>query len=175
MNGLPNRDIVIFTEAVQLPANERAAYLARACAGDAELRQKVEALLRTHDHVGDFLETSPQRAAVEAWAKGSAGEKAGDRIGRYKLLQQIGEGGWGVVFMAEQDEPVRRKVALKVVKPGMDTKNVIARFEAEPLRGGAAGPGTDGPSEYRSCPRCRRHGKRPALLRHGVGPGHQDH
>src|SRR6186997_2125045 len=57
--------------------------------------------------------------------------EAGDRIGRYKLLQQIGEGGCGVVFMAEQEEPIRRKVALKIIKPGMDTKSVIARFEAE--------------------------------------------
>ena len=131
MNDSPNRDVVIFTEAVQLPADERAAYLASACGGDAELRQKVEALLHTHDHVGDFLEASPQKASIEAIVESSTGEKAGDRIGRYKLLQQIGEGGWGVVFMAEQDEPVRRRVALKVVKPGMDTKNVIARFEAE--------------------------------------------
>jgi serine/threonine protein kinase len=131
MNSSPNRDVAIFTEAAQLPANERAAYLASACGGDAELRQKVEALLHTFDHVGDFLEASPQKASIEARVESSAGEKAGDRIGRYKLLQQIGEGGWGVVFMAEQDEPVRRKVALKVVKPGMDTKNVIARFEAE--------------------------------------------
>ena len=59
------------------------------------------------------------------------GERSGDRIGRYKLLEQIGEGGCGIVFMAEQDEPVRRRVALKVIKPGMDSKSVIARFEAE--------------------------------------------
>ena len=131
MNGLANRDVAIFTEVAQLPANERAAFLASACGGDAELRQKVEALLQTYEHVGDFLEASPQKASIEARVGRPTGEKAGDRIGRYKLLQQIGEGGWGVVFMAEQDEPVRRKVALKVVKPGMDTKNVIARFEAE--------------------------------------------
>jgi len=131
MNESPNRDVVIFAEAVDLPADERAAYLERACGGDAKLRQQVEALLQTHDHVGDFLEESPQKASIEARVGGSTNEKPGDRIGRYKLLQQIGEGGWGVVFMAEQEEPVRRKVALKVVKPGMDTKSVIARFEAE--------------------------------------------
>lgn len=131
MSDSPNRDAVIFTEAAQLPAGERAAYLEKACGGNAVLRQKVEALLQTYDHVGDFLEASPQKASIEARAASSICEKEGDRIGRYKLLQQIGEGGWGVVFMAEQDEPVRRKVALKVVKPGMDTKNVIARFEAE--------------------------------------------
>jgi serine/threonine protein kinase/WD40 repeat protein len=131
MNDSPNRDMVIFLQALQLTADERAAYLANVCGGDEALRQKVAALLRTHDHVGDFLETSPQKASIAARVENSAGEKAGDRIGRYKLLQQIGEGGWGVVFMAEQNEPVRRRVALKVIKPGMDTKNVIARFEAE--------------------------------------------
>src|SRR5882672_3226979 len=127
----PDRDVVVFTEALQLPASERAAYLERACGGDGELRQKVEALLEGHDQVGDFLEHSPQAISLPARSGVSAGEKPGDRIGHYKLLQQIGEGGWGVVFMAEQEEPVRRRVALKVIKPGMDTKSVIARFEAE--------------------------------------------
>ncbi len=131
MNDLPNRDVVIFTEAVNLPADERTPYLERACGGDAKLRQKVEALLQTHDHVGDFLEESPQRATIEARIDGSTNEKPGDRIGRYKLLQQIGEGGCGVVYMAEQEAPVRRRVALKIIKLGMDTKGVIARFEAE--------------------------------------------
>ncbi len=131
MNELPNRDVVIFTEAVDLPADERTAYLARACAGDAQLRQRVEALLQTHDHVGEFMEESPQRASIEARVGGSTSEKLGDRIGRYKLLQEIGEGGCGVVYMAEQEEPVRRRVALKIIKLGMDTKGVIVRFEAE--------------------------------------------
>src|SRR5688572_21432388 len=129
MNDSPNRDVVVFTEALQLPASERAAYLDRACAGDGELRQKVEALLEGHEQVGDFLENSPQTTALHARAGVIAGEKPGDRIGHYKLLQQIGEGGCGVVFLAEQGEPVRRRVALKVIKPGMDTKSVIARFE----------------------------------------------
>jgi serine/threonine protein kinase len=131
MNGLLSRDVVIFTQAVGLPADERAAYLERACGGDATLCQKVEALLQTHDHVGDFLEESPQKAAIEARVGGPTSEKPGDRIGRYKLLQQIGEGGCGVVYMAQQEEPVRRRVALKIIKLGMDTKGVIARFEAE--------------------------------------------
>ena len=91
----------------------------------------VEALLKGHDQVGDFLENSHQTSALHARAGVSAGEKPGDRIGHYKLLQQIGEGGCGVVFMAEQEEPIRRRVALKIIKPGMDTKSVIARFEAE--------------------------------------------
>src|SRR5882672_4759026 len=131
MKDLPNRDVEVFTEALQLPPSQRARYLDRACGADSELRQKVEALLEGHDHVGDFLEHSPQTTSLPSRSGVTAGEKPGDRIGHYKLLQQIGEGGWGVVFMAEQEEPVRRRVALKIIKPGMDTKSVIARFEAE--------------------------------------------
>jgi eukaryotic-like serine/threonine-protein kinase len=131
MNDLPNSDALIFTEAVNLPADDRAAYLEHACGGDAKLRRRVEALLQTHDHVGDFLEESPQKTLIEARVSGLTNEKPGDRIGRYKLLQQIGEGGCGVVYMAEQEAPVRRRVALKIIKLGMDTKGVIARFEAE--------------------------------------------
>src|SRR6266568_1209465 len=101
-----DREIEVFNAALELPAAERGAYLDQICADDAALRQRVEELLQ-------------------------AGEQAGDRIGRYKLLQQIGEGGCGVVYMAEQEEPVHRRVALKVIKLGMDTKSVIARFEAE--------------------------------------------
>jgi serine/threonine protein kinase/Tfp pilus assembly protein PilF len=131
MNESPHRQVAIFTEAIQLPAEERAAFLDRACGGNVKLRQRVEALLLTHESVGDFLEESPQKAAAEVRSGSVAGEKAGDWIGRYKLLQQIGEGGWGVVYLAEQKQPVHRRVALKIIKPGMDTKNVIARFEAE--------------------------------------------
>jgi eukaryotic-like serine/threonine-protein kinase len=131
MNGSPDRDVEVFTETLLLPAGQRAAYLDRACGGDAELRQKVEALLRGHDDVGDFLEHSPHETTAQGKLGSPIGEKPGDRVGRYKLLQQIGEGGCGVVFMAEQEQPVRRRVALKIIKPGMDTKIVIARFEAE--------------------------------------------
>jgi serine/threonine protein kinase/tetratricopeptide (TPR) repeat protein len=131
MNDSVHRDVLIFTEAINLPARQRAEYLDRACAGEAKLRWEVEALLHTHDHVGDFLEESPQRLALEAKVRGPAHEKPGDCIGRYKLLEQIGEGGCGAVYMAEQQEPVRRRVALKIIKLGMDTKGVIARFEAE--------------------------------------------
>ena len=131
MNDSPNRDVEVFTEALQLPAEQRAAFLEKACAGDRDFRQRVEALLRSHEEVGDFLEDSPHTAALDAEKQIPVGEKPGDHIGRYKLLQQIGEGGCGVVFMAEQEEPVRRRVALKIIKPGMDTKSVIARFEAE--------------------------------------------
>ena len=118
----------IFDAAIELPTERRAAYLDTACGGDQALRQRVEALLRAHELAGTFMGSpavTPQRETHLPT------EKTGDRIGRYKLLQQIGEGGCGVVYMAEQEEPVRRRVALKVIKLGMDTKNVIARFEAE--------------------------------------------
>src|SRR5258707_337237 len=128
MNESDKSEVDIFTQAVQLPAEQRSAFLVSACGGDAELRANVEALLKAHMQSGEFLEQAP--AEVKAQARVS-GEKPGDCVGRYKLLQQIGEGGCGVVFMAEQEEPVRRKVAIKIVKPGMDTKTVIARFEAE--------------------------------------------
>jgi serine/threonine protein kinase len=131
MKDLPNRALEVFLAAIELPVRERAAFLQRACAGDEGLRQRVEELLAAHDQVGDFLEEPLQKAASEPRAEAPIGEHPGDRIGRYKLLQQIGEGGWGVVYMAEQDEPVRRRVALKIIKQGMDTKSVIARFEAE--------------------------------------------
>jgi len=131
MNNFPNSEAEIFTEVIQLPAGERAAFLEQACGGDARLRRRVEALLQTHAQVGDFLEQSPRKPAPSPSSAIYGGEKPGDCIGRYKLLQQIGEGGCGVVYMAEQEEPVRRRVALKIIKPGMDTKSVIARFEAE--------------------------------------------
>jgi serine/threonine protein kinase len=134
MSDLSKRDALVFsvfTEAIHLPADQRTTYLDGACCGDAILRQRVEELLQSGDRIGDFLEQSQQERVLEATPGMNLGQKPGDRIGRYKLLQQIGEGGCGVVFMAEQDEPVRRRVALKIIKPGMDTKNVIARFEAE--------------------------------------------
>jgi hypothetical protein len=119
----------IFDAAIELPPERRAAYLLEACAGDDSLRQRVEALLRAHELAGTFMD-SPAAAKRETVVVRPS-EQVGARIGRYKLLQQIGEGGCGVVYMAEQEEPVRRRVALKVIKLGMDTKQVIARFEAE--------------------------------------------
>jgi len=124
-------EIEVFNIALELPGGERAAYLDRECAGDAALRQRLEELLKANDASCACLEGTaavPPRTDRSTLAPA---EKPGDRIGRYKLLQQIGEGGCGVVYMAEQEEPVRRRVALKVIKLGMDTKNVIARFEAE--------------------------------------------
>ena len=140
MSDPVEREFAVFSAARRLPPEERAAYLDEACAGDAVLRQQVENLLRAGEEAGVFLQQPAPGAQRPAHGGASpnlpptvaaAGEKAGDRIGRYKLLQQIGEGGCGVVYMAEQQQPVRRRVALKVIKLGMDTKSVIARFEAE--------------------------------------------
>ena len=120
---------LVFAEAMEIadPAARRA-YLDRACAGDAALRQEVESLLAAHEQAGDFMNTGGDATATLPLPPA---EKPGDRIGRYKLLEQIGEGGFGVVWMAEQEEPVRRRVALKIIKLGMDTREVVARFEAE--------------------------------------------
>ena len=135
-----DREVAVFNAALQLPLEQRSAYLDQACDGDDALRLRITALLKVHDDVGAFLENPTPESSPAGPASGLGSpicasvlgiEKTGDRIGRYKLLQQIGEGGCGVVYMAEQEEPVRRKVAVKVIKLGMDTKHVIARFEAE--------------------------------------------
>ena len=107
----------------------RAIYLDECLAGNGRLREEVEGLLRSNENAGSFLEQSvfcPATTVDEPVT-----EKAGSQIGPYKLLQQIGEGGMGVVFMAKQEKPVRRKVALKIIRPGMDSSEIIARFEAE--------------------------------------------
>ncbi len=124
-----DRIIELLHEAKARPAGaERERFLAEACQDDAALKEQIVSLLEAdaNDGGSDFLMRTPVlRQPILPT------EKPGDRIGRYKLLQQIGEGGCGVVYMAEQEEPVRRRVALKVIKLGMDTKQVIARFEAE--------------------------------------------
>jgi Serine/threonine protein kinase len=103
---------------------ERAAYLDAACGSDFALRARVESLLAAHAAAGRFLDPDdPDESAVQ--------EGPGTRIDRYRLLEKIGEGGFGVVYLAEQEQPVRRHVALKIIKLGMDTRAVIARFEAE--------------------------------------------
>jgi serine/threonine protein kinase len=121
----------IYIEAInqQDPA-ERRRFLDEACAGNEVLRGRIETLMRQSEQLGSFLENSPQPLGAAADIS-IAVEKPGTQIGPYKLLQQIGEGGMGVVYMAEQTEPIARRVALKIIKPGMDTRQVIARFEAE--------------------------------------------
>jgi hypothetical protein len=126
-------EVAILNAALELPADKRGAYLDKACAGDADLRRQLEALLRADGQAGGFLDAPLTGLDLERTELLNLPltEQPGDKIGRYKLLQQIGEGGCGVVYMADQEEPVRRRVALKVIKLGMDTKQVIARFEAE--------------------------------------------
>jgi tRNA A-37 threonylcarbamoyl transferase component Bud32/tetratricopeptide (TPR) repeat protein len=134
----------IFTRALEIedePARRQ--YLDMACAGDSAIRQRVESLLAAHQEAASFLESPTREIAGGTSPPPDAGatfppavdrpiaEAPGTLVGRYKLLQQIGEGGMGVVYMAEQEKPVRRRVALKIIKPGMDSAQVIARFEAE--------------------------------------------
>ena len=157
----PKRVQAIFLEAVACTdAADRKAILDRECMGDPDFRRRVEALLLANDRPDSYLDqpiASAIMKGVEAASEGSGdplltvdtnpvsagamtapppvlpplGEGPGSRIGPYKLLQEIGEGGMGKVYMAEQVEPVRRRVALKIIKPGMDSAQVIARFEAE--------------------------------------------
>jgi serine/threonine protein kinase/WD40 repeat protein len=140
MNTPSSRQAAIFNAARRLPADQRGAYLDEMCAGDAPLRARVEELLKANDAAGAFLKELASGTGDAEAPQGPSGtirvasdlfEKPGDRIGRYKLLEKVGEGGCGIVYVAEQTEPVRRRVALKVIKLGMDTKAVVARFEAE--------------------------------------------
>ncbi len=148
MNADMQREEDLFDAARKLPgAAERAAFLARGCAGNFALLARIEALLEASAGAESFfsesstVRTRPGAAlqfSADILAAPAAGrmdppgeEPLGTRIGRYKLLEKIGEGGCGVVYMAEQEEPVRRRVALKIIKLGMETKSVIARFEAE--------------------------------------------
>ncbi|HEY3863459.1 MAG TPA: tetratricopeptide repeat protein [Verrucomicrobiae bacterium] len=129
-----DREMAVFSAGRLLPLSERDAFLDKACAGDPDLRRRVVELLRAGDEAGEFLRKPAvvPPALSESTAPSSLpAEKLGDCIGHYKLLEQIGEGGCGIVYMAEQLEPVRRQVALKVIKLGMETKSVMARFEAE--------------------------------------------
>jgi tetratricopeptide (TPR) repeat protein len=124
----------IFLTAVENHPPERwSAFLDEACVADVELRRRVELLLEGHVAANSLLDAPAPRlgGTVDEPAAELVAEGPGTVIGSYKLLEQIGEGGFGVVFMAEQQEPIRRKVALKILKPGMDTRQVIARFEAE--------------------------------------------
>jgi serine/threonine protein kinase len=121
----------LFTQAVEIEdAADRDAFLAAACGTDRALRSQLDALVAAHRQAGDFL-AEPVTGLAATALLAPIGEKPGDAIGPYKLLEQIGEGGMGLVFMAEQTKPLRRRVALKIIKPGLDTRSVIARFEAE--------------------------------------------
>ena len=120
----------IFKAAVKLPPERRAAYLDQACGSDADLRAEIESLLDAHDATGGILEDVPTLADPTEDYQPIA-ERPGTVIGPYTLMAQIGEGGFGLVFVAEQQHPIRRQVALKIIKPGMDTREIIARFEAE--------------------------------------------
>jgi len=130
MSSQPKSAKHIFVEAIEhYKPEEWPGYLDQASAGDPQLRARVEALLEAHDGDESLLDNpaiSPPETPIRPVT-----EQPGDKIGPYKLLQQIGEGGMGVVYMAEQTEPVKRRVALKIIKPGMDSRQVIARFEAE--------------------------------------------
>src|SRR5262249_3496241 len=121
----------IFLAAVELASDQREAYLAEACAGDEPLRQRVANLLKSHQEIGSFLDAPPAVTAAVESPVSQPQFSEGTQVGPYKLLQQIGEGGRGVGYIAEQQKPGRRRVARKIIKPGMDSKQVIARFEAE--------------------------------------------
>jgi serine/threonine protein kinase len=118
---------IILQAALEIPSpQERDAYLDESCGGDLALRVEIESLITAHFAAQTFMEPFCDPLWLDARS-----EREGDTIGRYKLLRQIGEGGFGTVFLAEQNHPVKRQVALKVIKPGMDSKEISARFEAE--------------------------------------------
>ncbi len=140
----PSREEFLFAMALEKPADKRPAFLDAMCEGNASLRSRLDALLTAHDATLNPLATQADRRDEfhESPSKDQGlteldpprdapDEAVGQTLGRYKLLEKVGEGGCGVVYVAEQTEPVRRRVALKVIKLGMDTKQVVARFEAE--------------------------------------------
>src|SRR5579872_6938674 len=130
MNSAPDKAKSIFLAALEFASeDERQEYLKETCGEDASLRREVDDLLSHHGKLGTFLQ-SPVRA-TDVTNDELSGVRPGTVIGSYKIMEQIGEGGMGLVFVAEQHHPVRRKAALKVIKPGMDSRQVIARFEAE--------------------------------------------
>ena len=119
------RDYEIFKAATELPSAEREPFLDRECGEDDELRAEVESLLEQHFTSAQTVQSSEQSSDT------TLDYQRGDTIGSFKILNVLGEGGMGIVYLAEQSKPVKRRVALKVIKAGMDTKQVIARFEAE--------------------------------------------
>src|SRR5688572_13105997 len=127
------REKEIFQAALEIASpEERLGYIKGACGADAALLARVQELLRAHEATA-FLRDQPAADGGKTVrvSESAVNESPGERIGRYKIRENLGEGGCGVVYVAEQEEPVRRRVALKVIKLGMDTKAVVARFEAE--------------------------------------------
>ena len=132
MNPNDDRVEAIFHAALELSGRgEREALLKAECGDDLALEARVRRLIAMHEDSNGLPESAPLSSEIAKEMARLKPEEAGERIGPYKLLQQIGEGGFGVVWMAEQEQPVRRRVALKIIKMGMDTKEVIARFEQE--------------------------------------------
>jgi serine/threonine protein kinase len=152
------REEALCALALEQPAEKRTAFLDVMCEGDPALRQRLDALLAAHQQPGTLLATQAEaaRPTIKLDLADALDEAVGQTLGRYKLLERVGEGGCGVVYVAEQTEPVRRRVALKIIKLGMDTKQVVARFEAErqalammdhPNIAKVLDAGTTGPSE----------------------------
>src|ERR1051326_2346417 len=134
MSPFDERDAALLELALEKPAGKRPAFLDAICEGDPDLRARLEALLAAHGRAGaqlttDFEEDVPTGSVTVRHDRPDEAE--GHTFGRYKLLEKLGEGGFGAVWLAAQKEPVRRKVALKIIKLGMDTRQVVARFEAE--------------------------------------------
>ena len=131
----PPPEEALFQAAAQWTGAARARFLDGACQGKPVLRQRIEALLAAHEVKDSFLEPRERKpggehfAAVKPEIPAIPDEGVGQTLGRYKLLEKLGEGGYGVVYVAEQTQPVHRRVALKIIKLGMDTKSVVARFE----------------------------------------------
>jgi serine/threonine protein kinase len=135
MNDSEHNEESLFEQCLELPPGERVAFLESSCAGDSKLKEGVLGLLRSHETAGGFMETSPEEDSADVAKRlqriAPAEESPGDQIGRYRLLELIGEGAWGSVWMAQQTEDIERRVALKILKLGLDTKDFLARFEAE--------------------------------------------
>ncbi|NQV35821.1 MAG: serine/threonine protein kinase [Phycisphaeraceae bacterium] len=129
MDNRTTKEEAIYHAALKEPPEGRSSYVKAACGDDLELLERVESLLKIREGGNNFLESPP--FLDQTLTDTAPEEKPGNTIDKYKLLEQIGEGGMAVVYMAEQEQPIRRRVALKVIKVGMDTQQVIARFEAE--------------------------------------------